>query len=82
MSPLDIHCLLEYYTMPEGSPDIKNRHPMAVRDLLDCGMIHVDGSAETDETIHSITWKGKFYVKALTSIPCPVQKWEIPDETT
>lgn len=80
MSPLDIHCLLEYYCYPNGSPDITKRHPMGVESLLAGGLIVTDHSAPPDEPGHSITLKGTFYVEALTSIPYPVQRWEIPDK--
>ncbi len=79
MSPLNIHCLLEYHTMPWGSPDIKNRHSMAVASLLEMGLIVVDTDADDDNPPHKITPMGTYYVEQLQALPLPVMRWEIPE---
>lgn len=80
MSPLEIHCLLEYYTMPDGSPDIHYRHSMAIESLLRYGLI---GGHTTDSTkpMHSITDKGMAMVNHLCSTPLPECRWIVPKVT-
>ena len=79
MSPLEIHCLLEYYAMQEGSPDIHYRHPMAVETLLNYKLI---GGRNSDQKkpIHQITPKGMAMVNHLCSQPLPVCQWIVPKE--
>ncbi len=72
MSPLEIHCLLEYYAHPSDG-DNHYRHEMAIRSLLSKGMIVRPSS------IYEITEKGAFYVSCLCSLPEPVHQWALPE---
>ncbi len=78
MTPLEIHCLLEYHTFPGDSSDIHNRNPMAVDAMIGYGFIKDVPSV--GEPKHSITERGTFYVEQLQALPLPVLHWTIPDE--
>ena len=79
MSPLEIHCLLEYHTMPWGSTDIHHRHSMAVQSLERGGLIEVDEGAAPDQPAHILTDRGRAHIENLLTLPWPVVQWVIPD---
>ena len=79
MSPLEIHCLMEYYAMPNGSPDIHYRHAMAIEALLLYKMIS-GLNADTEKPLHKITAKGKAFVHHIIDLPLPVCEWRVPSE--
>ncbi len=76
MSPLEIHCLLEYYAHPSDG-DTHYRHKMVVKELLNNEMISEPVKSNTG-SIYEITEKGTFYVSCLCSLPEPVHQWVLP----
>lgn len=79
MSPLEIHCLLEYYAMPDGSPDVHYRHPMAIEGLSAAGLLEKHVSGDSDKPMYQLSKRGAAYVAHLIDMPLPVPVWVLPE---
>ncbi len=83
MSPLEIHCLLELYSLGKPNKDGANQHPVALDVLSKGGLIQeVDGPVLSmgHRPEWELTDKGYAHVENLCNLSYPVAKtiWVIP----
>jgi hypothetical protein len=84
MSPIGIHIMLHYYACVDDFREGDLTAP-AVCDLIDA--FTSEGMLEANEpprhpgypTKYRITERGEAYVKALCSVPYPINRWVMPD---
>ncbi len=48
--------------------------------LINDGLLEPSNSQNRDTFYWSITPKGKFWLEYISTVPYPIQKWEIPNE--
>jgi len=82
MSPLEIHCLLEYHAYGYPEQDGNNMKPMAQKALLGYGLIQISGESEdgpSSRQQYVISEKGRAHVNHLCSLSHPIKIWVLPN---
>jgi len=78
ITPLHLEILIHAYTRPSPMPNCDA--PAVIeyaQDLFDWHMIKF---YDRDQEIFESTSRGKVWLRAMLSVPMPIQQWRIPDD--
>lgn len=79
MTIFEMGILTHYYARVDDHPHLTCPPPIwaeTIKWFLDNGLLQYEQGSQT--RVYGLTERGTTYVEALTRVPLPVLKWEVP----